>query len=105
MSHTPGPWHVGGKGNAIVYADVEGGSYAVANAVTFHGQPNFEDAANARLIAAAPDLLEALRKLVGLIMDEHGSGADLLPVHHEFDPEHYAAIREARASIAKAEGR
>lgn len=65
-THTPGPWHVGGKGDSIVYATVDGGNYAVCNAVTFHGQPGFEDTANARLIAAAPELLDACRKMARL---------------------------------------
>ena len=48
-----------------------------------------EDAANARLIAAAPNLLAALKALVPIDFDEHPQ---------EFAPEWHAA----RAAIAKA---
>lgn len=54
--------------------------------------------------AAAPALLAALRALVDEIMAEHGGGADLLAVHPDFDPEHYALIVVARAALAKAVG-
>jgi hypothetical protein len=47
--------------------------------------------ANARLIAAAPDLLAALKAL--LFNATHGNGLDA----------HYRAQDEARAAIAKAE--
>lgn len=100
MSHTPGPWHVGGKGNAIVYADVEGGSYAVCNAVTYHGQPNFEDAANARLISAAPDLLtaaEAVLEHCALVHRHWGENSNLQQAN--------AAEQALRAAISKATAR
>ncbi len=75
----------------------------------FHGsfahvcdmRPNIHmeyDTATARLIAAAPDLLEALRGLINCQEDP------------EFEDEyrgspHDNAMRQARAAIAKAEGR
>lgn len=57
--HTPGPWIVGQKGNLRVYGpdgrgDHSGLLYDVETGTVFKGR------ANARLIAAAPDLLEAL---------------------------------------------
>lgn len=59
--HTPGPWHIGADGR-IVY-DVDG--WAVSNAVTFHGRHSERDAfSNARLIAEAPAMLEALKNLL-----------------------------------------
>lgn len=58
VTHTPGPWHVGeGSKTPIVY-DSHG--WAVANAMTYHNQHDSMDA-NARLIAAAPELMTALR--------------------------------------------
>lgn len=49
--------------------------------------------ANARLIAAAPELLEALRQMIDVMMDcEFGT------------PAHAKAEREARAAIVKATG-
>lgn len=62
MKHTPGPWHADESKSFYVFAcgslaeqaNVKNGPF-VANAST---------AANARLIAAAPDMLEALRGFV-----------------------------------------
>ncbi len=75
-THTPGPWRVsnGGKGNTAVVTDRE---WPKGNAVCLVADPPCHDGegfplsedvvdANARLIAAAPALLEALEKLVEL---------------------------------------
>ena len=61
--HTPGPWSFyddsnDGKTNRI---EIVGWGKTVAR--IYHSVPE-EDLPNARLIAAAPDLLEALRDLV-----------------------------------------
>lgn len=78
-AYTPGPWKAEGP---RVYADRKGGSL-IATMAWFPG----EEAANARLIAAAPELLEALRVLV----ENGGIGPESM-----FD--------DARAAIAKATG-
>jgi len=59
--HTPGPWFVTPDGHAVYEKDVFG-----YRADTICGLPSRSDsrAANARLIAAAPDLLAALESLV-----------------------------------------
>jgi hypothetical protein len=86
--HTPGPWHHPGKEfNDVRDADDE------LVAVALHlrvGQPErsvHEAAANARLIAAAPDLLEALQ----YVMVAHGEQLD-------------HAFQMAQDAIAKATG-
>lgn len=62
MKHTPGPWHTH---NEMVHAkfqiEGQGFHYAVANALEHSrvNQPTMK--ANARLIAATPDLLEACK--------------------------------------------
>lgn len=57
--HTPGPWHTGADGR-IVY-DANG--WAISNAITFHHQRGGgQDRDNARLIAAAPEMVEVLRQ-------------------------------------------
>lgn len=58
IAHTPGPWHVGPDSNGrIIYDDT---GWAIADAKLFHGnRKSGEDVHNARLIAAAPELLEA----------------------------------------------
>lgn len=87
--HTPGPWHTGGKLDAIVYAP---DGYAVAGCQTYHGlRDEACTAANARLIAAAPELLEALD-----MMERHFSRYD--------DTHNNLVLEQARAAIAKATG-
>lgn len=56
---TPGGWHVGGKDDTIIFDDATG--YAIADAKTFHGKHGGLEVcqANARLMAAAPNLLKA----------------------------------------------
>lgn len=70
-THTPGPWHIGGNG-FIVYA---ANGYAICDVKTFHGR-NDSDAANADLITAAPELLEALKQARDF-MEPLGPGAVL----------------------------
>lgn len=57
--HTAGPWHVGVKqADQIVYNSA---GWAVANATVYHGKQDLEETkANARLIAASPQMLDAL---------------------------------------------
>ena len=71
MSHTPGPWFMsmkpdwdeeGGMGPDAVY-DCDGGVFAVVDdEPETIARPFYE--ADARLIAAAPEMLEALERLV-----------------------------------------
>ena len=62
MSHTPGPWRAragsGGRPSIIYGHD----GWPVADVTTYHGRTADErQEANARLIAAAPELLAALQ--------------------------------------------
>jgi hypothetical protein len=54
--HTPGPWHVEGRA-------INGGERDDMLALVNLAMPAADAYANARLIAAAPELYEALRKL------------------------------------------
>ena len=100
--HTPGPWQTDGE---RVYSLTERGTIdrTVSDCTP---APEDEDGgdslqlpearANARLIAAAPDLLAALRELVTLWdSPEPFTGADALQAIGE-------ATERARAAIAKA---
>ena len=78
--HTPGPWHVEPAPNRVHFAVRNDGVHVVTGWR--------EGAANARLIAAAPDLLEALRRLVDACDHEKISGSQ---------------VTNARAAITKAE--
>jgi hypothetical protein len=69
---TPGPWRVAGKRTGHVFSDGDPvgvcvvGNWLDAELVPFNGD---RWAADARLIAAAPDLAEALQSLVNAIME------------------------------------
>lgn len=99
--HTPGPWYVGSgtyEGRNI---------YSVASVTDDEGftyQPIVASAeddgikcwdANARLIAAAPDLLEALQVMVRDYTASHADGGSL-----EMQP----AILQASQAIARSTG-
>jgi hypothetical protein len=102
MTHTPGPWHIGEKRRDeidIKHAnkDTPGAiSLVLAKAIARQSWTD-EGEANARLIAAAPDLLAALEQLIELCavgdVDEStealGWGATIL---------------SAKAAIARAKG-
>ena len=100
--HTPSPWtsnvkDYGSAGhNAYVGVDAEDGT-VVAHVLCYRG-PNLTDvpfAANARLIAAAPELLEALKRA-----DNFFKGV-------KFNRDEWPLLAEAmdaiRAAISKAE--
>ena len=69
-THTPGPWHMGaGNGEGSIFAyngriRLElGGTTLYPIAQIGRGWNEVEDEANARLIAAAPEMLAALQSL------------------------------------------
>lgn len=109
MAHTPGPWefvlHDDGDTSGVTFEIRMGSRLGGANGWEPQHQIEYEAASNeespdqfteaednARLIAAAPDLLEALRGLVGLFDD---------PTPYDSA----TTINAARTAIAKAEGR
>ena len=90
--HTPGPWKVDKEltsrsGEWLIAMDAgdKGRGIAIAETRVATGA----ELANARLIAAAPELLEALQLI-----------ADTDPVDAALDPQR--AVRIAQAAIAKA---
>ena len=100
MSFTPGPWHVSeldGRTVGPVRVLRADGDVPQLQAVARVMDRTGEWQANARLIAAAPELLQALRDLVDDYEAILGDGltAETAP----------AELRTARAAIAKAEGR
>lgn len=97
--HTPGPWHVSEKGfiagesAPTVYAtDDELRYVAFCNDRWNEKGRETDNLANARLIAAAPELLESLEAMYAMF---NGNGVT---------PEDDAAIDAARSAIAKATG-
>jgi hypothetical protein len=105
--HTPGPWTlIGGKNGewdieAVGDHDTSGGG-AWAIAQTFgsvgYGEGNIESDANARLIAAAPELLTALQTAKDTIRVWHGPNA--WDIYDRCSPEMMAI----NAAISKATG-
>jgi hypothetical protein len=99
-SHTPGPWRVEWPTQPDAMSEVfapspPGDAYPWRVAYVMrdsnkHQQPI--DDANARLIAAAPELLEALKEVYTLTGENHPARAP-------------AVWERARLTIAKAEGR
>lgn len=95
--HTPGPWRVSGGGSTDVFAD-DGSHVARVGVRTAVGTAYVVALTNARLIAAAPDLLEALEWMVD--NDETNEGG-------EWDEENaywIDGLNKARAAIKKARG-
>lgn len=103
-AHTPGDWRVDGSHGVTVNAVQPDGSFCtiVACPGASRGAPVAETVENARLIAAAPDMLHALRRaapwLARLIADggHHGCAAPNDAVR---------TLQRVEAAIAKAEGR
>lgn len=101
--HTPGPWEVYHNGKCVGAED----GHILTTEVEGNGAE--EAKANARLIAAAPDLLEALRMAQENFApppDPHCNCLKAPPcndcVEHGAERETWSAIN---AAIAKAEGR
>ena len=88
MVHTPGPWYAN---QDCIEIDGPEGPRDVTLAVVLQAD---NAAADARLIAAAPELLAALKELVAY---DDGSN----------EPEDYGyeLLQRCKAAIAKAEGR
>ncbi len=106
--HTPGPWRVN-EDYASVLANGELGLIAScapqASRLTSEGGGPVlpEQLANARLISAAPELLEALRGLDVLLSDV---ACGRFPKPGSLRESDYAtAARQVRAAIAKATGK
>lgn len=93
MSHTPGPWAVDCERNREgAYNDIGAPAQEWPDSkigLVSCDNPNYR--ANCALIAAAPELLEALREMTDAMIDgEWGT------------PAHAKAERKARAAIDKA---
>jgi hypothetical protein len=92
--HTPAPWHTGGIYPEDVYANRAG--HAIARCV--NEQYEGECEANARLIAAAPELLEELEKAMYYMTFDKGSAY----ISVEYMKKQNEALKRIKALIAKA---
>ena len=94
--HTPGPWTYSKEQTTNGHAHMvrQSSGESVAN-VRSHNRPTEEAQANARLIAAAPELLEALKAVL------HFDSDPSIPGEYKHD---ITIARKVRAAIAKATG-
>ena len=97
--HTPGEWRV--RHNSVGGPFISSDNGTIADVRTFGGihvggPQHPETMANARLIAAAPDLLEALQNIAEYWNQDQNEEAMADACWH--------AIHTARAAIAKATG-
>jgi hypothetical protein len=88
MKHTPGPWEIEGEGQDVVGILAMGHNHFIAK---LSGWATEIQDANARLIAAAPDLLEACKVALSIIEAEQ-EACGIYRAHTEI----------IRAAIAKA---
>lgn len=101
MSYTPGPWVVGRRLHEEMFASIMGADGHLIVNLGDGGNGIERQTANGYLIAAAPDLLEALKAALEagtLLRSQCTTGTDVADVLDSFIP-------AARAATAKAEGK
>ena len=101
-SHTPGSWInanglVNGRDSRLEYPDTP--SIDIFDASEWPENLSEEAQANARLIAAAPDLLDALQAIVDEFPVAAGTAKGI-----PHDEQGFGSIYRARAAIARATG-
>jgi hypothetical protein len=92
-AHTPGPWRVFDAFTDLEIVTDRPTANETESIVQFKGQPNAN--ANARLMAAAPELFDALEDFFNIMHDYQSSVRKGYVTH---------AMDMARAAIAKAKG-
>lgn len=106
--HTPAPWHVDFFNN--IWSSAKGRHSKVANladrpqADGYDQIPEEEVAANAQLMAASPDLLDALKGMVLNACSACDENYVIRCTKAEWEA-HVAATNRAIAIIARAEGK
>lgn len=111
-AHTKGPWVISGGGSLHLSVLSQDDEQTIADVWFIRRDPE-EGNANARLIAAAPELLEALRVAREVITQDRTAFADCSTgPDNTMEPDDLAALVEydealwqIDAAIAKAEGR
>ena len=92
LRHTPGPWKVSKNGNDIEMANSDNAGIATLYAIS-----ELQDKANAKLIAASPEMLEALKAMTEHYVDlVNSSDAG------SWNPEEEDVVKKAREVITKA---
>lgn len=88
--HTPGPWYV--RGCELI------GDSTILATLCWHSGREAENAADYALISAAPDLLEALKRLRAAFAVAVAANVDI----EGFDPSEHVLIKQADAALSKA---
>ena len=95
MEHTPGPWAINKKNEVVIRWGSKPGEYTVYVPDEVHES----QIADARLIAAAPDLLEVCHNAVGAYEALKSVGADLILLGYD------RCLKRLNQAIKKAEGK
>lgn len=101
--HTPGPWFIGRSGHGKPYQIETADGLCVTKWGGISRPASQEGEANARLIAAAPDLLDALTQCRAELLS-------MIDKHNKQDADDgswlydYQTVVEADAALAKARG-
>jgi len=97
--HTPGPWEIDPDVSTdVIRMDGSRDRVGVADCMSFNGPEIEECEANARLIAAAPELLQAVIDLLAVAPSKAPAAGLLVGIEEK----HAEAIRNAKQAIAKA---
>ena len=99
--HTPAPWFYQEGADAYTHIVRTGQYYFLCQLAQ---DTSGEAEANARLIAAAPDLLAALTALLESSVYADGEGSISVENGGCDDVQHRAIVEQAKAAIAKAKG-
>lgn len=95
FKHRPGPWHLNPRLiERGVLEVISADHYGILHFFDY----NSDDLANAHLIAAAPELLEALTEMTAAMRRYECDAGDDAP------PEHRRMMRKACRALAKATG-
>ena len=105
-THTPGPWVVADQSRAVRQSDSLSGVVGELIVDCFHPdtlREMQEVRANARLIASAPELLEALQRLLSAFDADQAISPEM-PIRISCET-NGTAMLQAQAAIAKATGK
>lgn len=100
--HTPGPWKAVISGHVAFVRTVDNSADLASIGLASHPV----DVANARLMAAAPELLEAVSAIVAQLDKSTAGGRGGIDSMTRFirDTDTHQAFAKARAALAKARG-
>ena len=96
MTHTPGPWHIdwnGGMAPRIIGVYAPGLTRGIADVLFHNGSDDPQVHDNARLIAAAPEMLAALENIAEWVGGMCSCRAD-----DEYHNRLFAVIAKAKTS-------